>query len=174
MLQINVIRDHKERVLEGLKKRNFKEAEDLIAQVLETDIQRKNTQKKADDLRAQSNENSKKTGELIKGGKTEEVDNLKAQMASDKHRIKVWEEGLAELEMRLQELLYKIPNIPHQNVLAGKGVACPACVLALEYDARHILRQRVAFGRAIAVGVPQDMSVGQHIALVVAQRAGEV
>lgn len=121
MLQVNVIRENRGKVLEGLRKRNFKDAEDLISQVIETDTQRKETQKQADDLRAKSNADSRKIGELIKSGKGEEGNALKSQVASDKHRIKGWEEGLVVLEKRLQDLLYKIPNIPADKVPAGKG-----------------------------------------------------
>ena len=121
MLQVNVIRENEEKILTGLRKRNFKEAEDLIGQVLETDRQRKETQKKADDLKGKSNIDSKKIGELMKAGKMEEANAIKGEVASDKHHIKVWEEGLIVLENRLQELLYKIPNIPAEKVPAGKG-----------------------------------------------------
>jgi len=46
---------------------------------------------------------------------------LRDRFASDKDRIKKGEEHLAEFEKRLQEILYKIPNVPHVDVPAGKG-----------------------------------------------------
>src|SRR5262245_3061970 len=49
MLQIAAIRENEERILAGLKKKNFADAEQLVSQVLEIDQQRKDTQKKADD-----------------------------------------------------------------------------------------------------------------------------
>ncbi len=121
MLQINVIRENMEKVLAGLKKRNFKDAENLINEVVETDKLRKDTQKKADDLKAKSNTDSKKIGELIKAGKTGEVNDLKSQVAADRQNIKSWEESLVEYERKLEELLYKIPNVPAEKVPAGKG-----------------------------------------------------
>ena len=121
MLQINVIRENVDKILTGLSKRNFKDAEDLIHQVVETDSLRKETQKKADDLKGKSNIDSKKIGELIRAGKNEDVNVLKGAVAADKLQIKVLEEGLVVLENRLQELLYKIPNVPAEKVPAGKG-----------------------------------------------------
>ncbi len=121
MLQLNVIRENKDKILEGLKKRNFKGGDDLINEVTETDQLRKDTQKKADDLKAKSNTDSKKIGELMKAGMAEEVIALKNQVATDKQNIKTWEESLIGYEKKLEELLYKIPNIPAERVPAGKG-----------------------------------------------------
>ena len=120
MLQINVIRENSESVLKGLKKRNFREAEELIYKALELDTNRKREQQKADDLKAESNADSKKIGELIKAGKTEEATNLKGKVTSAKGHLRIWEANLLVFEKELQEVLYKIPNVPAENVPAGK------------------------------------------------------
>ena len=121
MLQVQVLREETNRVIEGLKKRNFKDAESLVNEAIEIDKNRREIQKQADDLKAKSNTDSKKIGELMKTGKKQEADDLKNQVASDKDRIKKGEESLAEFEKLLQEILYKIPNVPHAEVPAGKG-----------------------------------------------------
>ncbi len=120
MLQVQTLREETERVIDGLAKRNFKEAEALVREAIDIDKKRREIQKQADDLKAKSNADSKKIGELMKTGKAEEANNLKGQVAAGKHHIKVWEEGLSKLEGNLQELLYKIPNVPHTLVPAGK------------------------------------------------------
>ncbi len=120
MLQLAVIRENQARILEGLKKRNFGSAGDLIREVLSTDQQRKDIQKQADDLKAKSNSDSKKIGELIKSGKSDEASSLRSQVANDKQQIKSLEESLVVQEQKLQELLYKIPNVPADKVPAGK------------------------------------------------------
>lgn len=120
MLQVGIIRENEAKFLAGLKKRNFSAAEELIRQVVDTDQQRKDIQKQADDLKAKSNLDSKKIGELIKNGKTDEANSLKAQVANDKQQIKALEEVLLSQENKLQELLYKIPNVPAEKVPAGK------------------------------------------------------
>ncbi len=121
MLQVQVLREEKDRVIEGLAKRNFKDAEALVNEAIEIDKNRRETQKRADELKAKSNADSKKIGELIKAAKMDEATNLKSEIASDKHHIKIWEEGLVKQEKDLQEILYKIPNVPHSNVPAGKN-----------------------------------------------------
>ncbi|MBS1951954.1 MAG: Seryl-tRNA synthetase [Cytophagales bacterium] len=121
MLQVQVMREQPNRVLEGLAKRHFKEADVLVQQVIELDKIRRETQQSADDLRANSNTNSKKIGELMKTGKIEDANQLKSQLATDKELLKKKEEGLADVEKQLQHLLYKIPNVPHTHVPAGRG-----------------------------------------------------
>jgi seryl-tRNA synthetase len=121
MLQVSVIREQQERILAGLKKRNFKDAETLVGEILETDQRRRDTQKSVDDIKAQSNQDSRKIGELMKAGKAEEATLLRTTVAADKEKLKSLETELASLEKRQQELLYKIPNIPHEKVPAGVG-----------------------------------------------------
>jgi seryl-tRNA synthetase len=121
MLQVQVLREETSRVIEGLKKRYFKEAEDLVHQLLSNDKERRKTQVDLDELKAQANANSKKIGEFIKRGKIDEANNLKGQVASSKDQIKIWEENLLTFEKRQQDILYKIPNVPHADVPAGKG-----------------------------------------------------
>ncbi|MBS1506861.1 MAG: serine--tRNA ligase [Bacteroidetes bacterium] len=121
MLQLQVLREETSRVIEGLAKRNFKDAEALVNEAIAIDKNRREIQKQADDLKAKSNADSKKIGELMKAGKVEEANILKGSVSSDKHHIKVWEEGLVDLEKRLQEILYKIPNVPAAKVPAGKS-----------------------------------------------------
>lgn len=121
MLQLHVLREETSRVIEGLAKRNFKDAEALVNEAIAIDKNRREIQKQADDLKAKSNADSKKIGELMKGGKTDEANQLKAQVAADKDNIKKCEESLTDFEKRLQEILYKIPNVPAANVPAGKS-----------------------------------------------------
>jgi seryl-tRNA synthetase len=121
MLQVSVIREQQDRVLAGLKKRNFREAESLIEEILENDQRRRDTQKAVDDLKAQSNSDSKKIGELMKAGKSEEASLLRTTVTSDKEKLKTLESEFASYEKKQTELLYKIPNIPHEKVPAGAG-----------------------------------------------------
>jgi len=120
MLQLQVLRDDTKRVIEGLVKRNFKDAEELVNQAIEIDKHRRKTQLDLDELKAKSNASSKKIGELIKDKKTDEANALKGEVAQAKDQIKTWEENLLSFEKRLQEILYKIPNVPHENVPHGK------------------------------------------------------
>lgn len=120
MLQVSTIRDQKEKVINGLQKRGLKDIESLLDQVIKLDDGRKDYQQKADDLKAKSNADSKRVGELMKAGNKSEADAIREAVASDKEKIKALEQAQQESEVNLRDLLYKIPNVPHEKVPAGK------------------------------------------------------
>jgi seryl-tRNA synthetase len=121
MLQVGVIREQTDNILQGLRKRNFKDAETLIREILENDQKRRDTQKLLDDLKAKSNSDSKKIGELMKAGKADEATSLRSSVAADKDNVKSLENELDGFEKKQLDLLYKIPNVPHEKVPAGVG-----------------------------------------------------
>lgn len=119
MLQVAAIREQRDAMIAGLKKRGLN-AEDLITEAIRLDDERKKTQQSADDLKSKSNAESKRIGELMKNGKADEATALRAAIAKDKDAIKKLEEDLASFEEQLTKHLYKIPNVPHAKVPAGK------------------------------------------------------
>lgn len=121
MLQVGVIRDQFQGVLEGLEKRNYKNASEALTLVLETDDKRKDTQRRLDDLKAKANADSKKIGELMKAGKADEANTLRTSIAQAKDHTKSLEASLVGYEKEVIDLLYKIPNVPHTTVPAGVG-----------------------------------------------------
>ncbi|MBL7875347.1 MAG: serine--tRNA ligase [Cyclobacteriaceae bacterium] len=121
MLTLQVLREETNTVLEGLKKRNFKDASDLIQQVLENDKLRRETQNTLDALKARSNADSKKIGELMKAGKAEEATALRTSITQAKDNVKSLEESLSAFEKKQLEILYKLPNVPASIVPAGKS-----------------------------------------------------
>ena len=72
MLETARLKDQQEKAIEGLQKRGIKDAETTIAQVLDLDQKRKDTQTELDQVLAQSNSLSKQIGMLMKEGKREE------------------------------------------------------------------------------------------------------
>ncbi|MBT1707103.1 serine--tRNA ligase [Fulvivirgaceae bacterium PWU5] len=121
MLQVAAIREQTNTILEGLRKRNFKDGETLVREVLENDQRRRDTQKVLDELKAKSNADAKKIGELMKSGQSADATSLRAAVAADKENVKNLEASFEEFDKKQLELLYKIPNIPHPNVPAGVG-----------------------------------------------------
>jgi seryl-tRNA synthetase len=121
MLTLQTLREQTDLVLEGLKKRHFKDAESLVQQIIENDKLRRETQTTLDTLKAKSNADSKKIGELMKAGKADEASSVRAAIALDKDKVKSLEESLREFERKQQEILYKIPNVPAAIVPAGKS-----------------------------------------------------
>lgn len=121
MLSLNQIRENQESVLAGLQKRNFKNAQDTLSQVLEVDDLRKSSQAQRDQLQAESNAISKQIGILIKEGKMEEAAQIRARTAQIKSQIKELEDQNTQAEEDLKALLYTIPNVPHLSVPSGKS-----------------------------------------------------
>lgn len=121
MLQINVIRENTELVLEGLKKRNMRDAESLINQALAVDKVRREKQQQYDAVVGESNRISKEVGILMKAGKKQEADEMIAKMATSKKSAAEIGQEMAAAEEELQRILYLIPNVPSKDVPAGKG-----------------------------------------------------
>ena len=121
MLQVAVIREQTDKVQEGLRKRNLKEAEILIQQILEKDGLRKTTQKTLDDRNAKAKADARQIGELLKAKKTEEANGLRSAIADEKEMTKTIEASLVQLEKEVVDLLYRIPNVPNEKVPAGVG-----------------------------------------------------
>ena len=83
MLQVSILREEKERVLEGLKKRNFKQLE-LVDEAIQLDDERKKTQQELDSQLAEINKISKEIGILMKEGKKEVAEAAKSKTAQYK------------------------------------------------------------------------------------------
>ena len=119
MLQVSYIRENKEKVINGLKKRHFKELE-LIDKILELDEKRRATQTELDNILSESNKISKEIGALMKVGKKEEAENAKIKTADYKELSKNLSSKLDETSLELTQMLYRIPNIPNEIVPEGK------------------------------------------------------
>lgn len=120
MLQLQVLRDETARVLAGLAKRNFKEAEALVLKALDLDKNKRSIQTDTQEREAQANQDSKKIGELMKAGKAEEAGSLRSQVAQAKQIVKDNQDRLDAVDKELTQVLYKIPNVPAIKVPAGK------------------------------------------------------
>jgi len=122
MLQLNTIREEKDRVLSGLKKRNFKELH-LIDNIIALDEKRRATQLSLDETLAKSNNLSKEIGALFKAGETDKANALKEQTATLKEDIKTLTDTLNTTVEQLNDLLYHVPNIPNELVPEGTSEA---------------------------------------------------
>ena len=118
MLQVNFLRENKERVTAGLNKRNFKQIE-LVDDAISTDDERKKLQFELDQNLTEMNKISKEIGILMKEGKKEEAENAKSKTVAYKENSQNLQQKLKEAETRLAEILYLIPNIPYEKVVAG-------------------------------------------------------
>ena len=108
-------------VLDGLAKRNFAQAENLIDQVLTADENRRTTQVLLDSTLSESNKLSKEIGGFYKSGEVQKANLLKEKTGRLKENSQELSEKLNGFETELQNLLYQIPNVPHASVKQGKS-----------------------------------------------------
>jgi len=118
MLQVHFIKENKERVLEGLKKRSFKNSE-ILDKVIALDEERKSTQTELNTLQAESNSVSKQIGALFGQGKRDEANALREKVTQSKETLKNMELTLSQFEADIEQLLLQIPNVPHPSVPFG-------------------------------------------------------
>ncbi|WEK18931.1 MAG: serine--tRNA ligase [Candidatus Pedobacter colombiensis] len=118
MLQVNYIRENRAKVLEGLALRNFKQPE-LVDEIIKTDEERRQFQTSLDNLSAIANSSAKQIGELMRNGKKDEAEALKAETSANKEQIKNLSEDLTTAEATLHNLIVQLPNLPYHMVKAG-------------------------------------------------------
>ncbi|MDA9353611.1 serine--tRNA ligase [Flavobacteriaceae bacterium] len=121
MLQVPFIRDNQKLVLEGLAKRNFANAKEIIESVLEADETRRKIQVLLDNTLAESNALSKEIGLFFKTGQVQKATLVKEKTGKLKEQSKDLNDQLNTASKNLQELLYQIPNIPHTSVPSGQS-----------------------------------------------------
>ena len=118
MLQVAQIRENKEAYIQALQKRNF-DAKEAFEKALNLDETRRSTQTELDNVLAESNKLSKEIGLLFKSGEHEKANKVKEQTGDLKEKSKSLSEKLTETSQQLNEVLYTIPNVPHESVPAG-------------------------------------------------------
>ena len=121
MLELNFIRTHKERVIQGLQLRNYTEENlKVIDEIVALDDARKAAQTEMDNNLAETKRLSKEIGGLFQQGKQAEAGALKEKVSELKAGIKTLEATMMDAAERVEKLLLTVPNIPHESVPAGK------------------------------------------------------
>ena len=119
MLQLNVIREKKDFVLERLAIKNI-DAASSLDKVLSLDADKRKKQTELEGLLAEQNNIAKQIGEMFRSGNKDRADELKAKSIQLKERSKILEEGVANAEVAINDILVTLPNMPHTSVPAGK------------------------------------------------------
>ncbi len=118
MLQVNYIRENREKVLERLALKNFKQPE-LVDEIIGLDEERRKTQVQLDNVSAQSNSIAKQIGDLMRQGEKQKAESLKAESPILKEKAKGFGDRLAAIEEELQNKIVILPNLPHSSVPKG-------------------------------------------------------
>ena len=116
MIDINLLRADPERVKNSLKIKNYDLDSDLF---IEIDSNRKTLQTEVEDLKGLKNKLSKDFGELKRNN--QDTSELSNQLDEIKKNLLEKEELLNKTLSQLNNFLLDIPNIPHQDVEAGKS-----------------------------------------------------
>lgn len=117
MLDIKVIRTNPDKVKQAMKNRN-KDMDALIDEILQIDEKRREVSSKSDAMKAEQNKASKLIPVYKKEGK--DVAPIMEEMKKISEEVKKCAAELSELEARQSEILYSIPNVPHETVPVGK------------------------------------------------------
>lgn len=118
MLLVHEIRENKDAYVAALAKRGL-QVEQQLDEIILLDETRRKTQASLDEILAKSNTYSKKIGELYKSGQAEKAEAMKQEAGKFREESKVLQEKLDQTINQLTELLYEIPNVPHESVPAG-------------------------------------------------------
>ncbi len=115
MLDPKSLRQDLENTAQLLQRRGYALDVKLIAELEE---QRKQIQIKTQELQAERNSKSKKIGQAKAKG--EDIQPLLDEVAHLGDALKSAEEELSSIQVKLDDLLMTIPNIPHESVPVGK------------------------------------------------------
>lgn len=122
MLTLQALRNDRAALEAALTKRGL-DAAPLVSRILDLDLDRRTTQKKVDDLKAEQNAASREIGDLFKAGKRDEAEARRAQMGDLKDQIHVLDEKQKSLIAEQESALLELPNRPHDSVPAGQSEA---------------------------------------------------
>ncbi|KIO47226.1 MULTISPECIES: serine--tRNA ligase [Sanguibacteroides] len=122
MLNLKFIQENKETVIRKLAVKNF-DAKELVEKIIYLDDARKNLQKESDNKLAEMNTISKQIGLFMKEGKKAEAETAKAQTTRLKEEIAALTTRHSDTLAELNELIVRLPNLPHDCVPPGKSAA---------------------------------------------------
>ena len=125
MLQVSVLRDQTDLVLAGLAKKHYATAEADVAAVLDLDTEKRRAQHELDLHRQTVKAYSAKIGRFNAMGQQAMADELISQLneLGLKEKIAHLEPVVKDYTDALEQLLYKLPNLPHASVPQGRAAA---------------------------------------------------
>ncbi len=117
MLDIKFVRDNQELVAQAMANRN---AAWDSARFSELDESRREAIGAEEALQAERNALSKQVGELMKAGKRDEAEAVKARVSAIKEELEVLSARRSEVDEALTDMLMRVPNLPSETTPVGK------------------------------------------------------
>jgi len=118
MLEVQLLRSDLQAVAKRLADRGYVFP---VAEFEKLEAARKAVQTGTQELQARRNQLSKQVGQLK--ARKEDASQLMAEVSAQADRLKALEQELEAVQVRLNEFLRGIPNVPHASVPAGKSSA---------------------------------------------------
>lgn len=155
MLDIKFIRENKELVMDGLRKKKCKID---IDKLINLDEKRRELIQKSEQLKAEQNEASKKIAKLSGVEKKDEIE----KMSALKEKLLAMEDGLSGIQEEIDLLMRLIPNLPQDDVPEGK-------------DEKDNIVLREVGEKAKLSFIPKDyLTIAQDLDIIDVERAGIV
>ena len=120
MLTLKLLRENPEFVISKLAVKNF-DAREIVEKIITLDQNRRALQVELDTCLSEQKKKAAQIGGLMKEGRREEADAVKADVAALKTRSAEIEGKSEENNSELNSLLVLLPNIPCDQVPEGKG-----------------------------------------------------
>ena len=158
MLDIKLIRENIDIVKEGLKKRN----QDInLDQLIDLDNNRRSIIVEVEQARLRRNIDSEKIGKLKREGKEPEKD-LIEELDQLRVRIQEKEKFLLNLEIQIEDLLLRIPNIPDETTPVGKS------------DKDNVVVRVVGEPRQFSFKPKHHWEIGEKLGILDFERASKI
>jgi len=119
MLDINFIRSNTDLVKQGMLNKGERDVH-LVDEVVQVDEKWRSLLHICDMKRNESNVKAKEIGKLMGQGLKSEAQLIMAETTALKEEVKLLESEITALSERRQEMLFRIPNVPHPSVPIGK------------------------------------------------------
>ncbi len=120
MIDIKFLRENPDVVKHNIQNKFQDHKLVLVDEVLELDEKNRVVKLKGDELRSQRNSLSSQIGNLMREGKKEEAESIKAQVNTINAELAENEVLEAKYTAEIKDRMMKIPNIMHESVPIGK------------------------------------------------------
>jgi len=157
MLDIKAIRENADAIEAQLRRRD---PDASLAEVVRLDERRRALIQEVEELKAQRNESSKRVAELKRDGKGGEAERLIGEMGEVADRIKQLDGEQRGVDERLEGLLARLPNLPHESVPTS-----------LKKEDKVVVR---SFGDKPEGEPPHHLEIGERLGLLDFPRAAAI
>ena len=120
MLTLKLLRENPEFVIKKLAVKNF-DAAQIVNKIIALDQSRRSMQTELDSCLAEQKKKAALIGGMMKEGRREEAEAVKAEVAALKAKSSELDRKSQENNAELESLLVLLPNIPCDQVPEGKG-----------------------------------------------------